>query len=1319
MAHSSAATMSLPYRLLRWGVNLIWYGVLTVLILVALYVGLGRQVMSNLHHFKADIEQQVTSVIGQSVTIERIRGEWRGLDPILRVEGVKLTGASSDRTVASLGELHLRLDSWASLRRFRIVLSEFSVRNGDASVVQQPDGRVGIEGVWLPPEPELEPYGLPKVAVAASDSFEALLGRWIGELGNVLSDPAVSVENLELRVKPAGAESGRFVVPHMEVRFEDGVFRASGRLSQDGEDTQTGLFVLRGQHFFSGGFTGNLYLELDSGRFFDALLRHYSWRELSIAGINADARGWFRFSSGRLTRASGEVDLPFLDIRSGNASIEPLHNLNLRGEWQREGDGWQAKLLSNGYRWKDHETGSTAARLQSSDGELSVQASALELAPLSEFATATGMLPSELHETLAGHQPRGRIRNLRMSVRDARQWQVRGELEDVGADAFGGAPYVRDVDGFVDAGPDSGRVIVAPGTIDLGFPELFTGSWTFNRMSGQLNWQRRGDGWWIGSRNLAGRYKGAVAEAAFGLRLREAHDNTLSIKVGVADARTDMLGALVPKKIVPDQLYRFLTREVGDGRIRHGWYYGHGTVGHEATYPGFTSSLRYFFEDADIAYHPDWPRLEKAAGQVRVQGAEGLVALRNGRVGGAELDPSQVRVTPAASGVRVDLETGVQREGEFLTEQWRQSRPLTQLLGDWIRDASLTGPVATKLDMSVWPEMEREPEFDLRVDLDGAGFDFSPSKLQWRDLTGRVRYTSASGLEPTTLDARFLDRPVTIAAEEGDKSALVARQKGAASVAAIERWSGRHLQGLSGSLDYEAILRPTEGPLLRLDADMEGVRSNLPEPLGKGAGDAHSLTTTLDFSQDRRVVVDGNWRPLGAFRMAFVDGALERGSIALGVRSTRLPNDPVLALSGALPYVNLDEWGTILASDTADPEASSESGESSMPEMRFNFAVDEVQVAGRSMGNLRIEGQGEGSGWRIGVDGDRVDGVFNVPEDSETPVGVELENLDIPELDTAADPEPSESSESGLSVAAWPKADVSVGNLRFQGRDFRNVQLLVRPGDERMALRDVSLSMGDLDLAGDLIWDLNREPGSTEFSGSLSGGSLKGLEALLAQPVPIRNRKTQARLDFAWPGGPTDFELASLEAEIGFRLEDGTIDEQSDASRVFRVFGLLNTDTIWRRLQLDFSDVYESGIAFDHMEGDALIHEGRLIFDPKVLIQAPSGGFRMSGEADLIEETLNMRLVVVLPITQNLPLAAVLFGFAPPVGGALFVVDQVFGGMLSRVTSATYSVEGTWNKPDVSLRNLFDTESDLSDYERPEMDLDNGEFDDPAEEIRR
>lgn len=92
----------------------------------------------------------------------------------------------------------------------------------------------------------------------------------------------------------------------------------------------------------------------------------------------------------------------------------------------------------------------------------------------------------------------------------------------------------------------------------------------------------------------------------------------------------------------------------------------------------------------------------------------------------------------------------------------------------------------------------------------------------------------------------------------------------------------------------------------------------------------------------------------------------------------------------------------------------------------------------------------------------------------------------------------------------------------------------------------------------------------------------------------------------------------------------------------------------------------------------------------------------MSGETNLLDETLDMRLVVVLPVTQNLPLAAVLVG-AAPIAAALYLVDRLFGGRLSRITSATYSLQGTWQNPDARLRNLFDTESDLRRYQRPSL----------------
>lgn len=118
-------------------------------------------------------------------------------------------------------------------------------------------------------------------------------------------------------------------------------------------------------------------------------------------------------------------------------------------------------------------------------------------------------------------------------------------------------------------------------------------------------------------------------------------------------------------------------------------------------------------------------------------------------------------------------------------------------------------------------------------------------------------------------------------------------------------------------------------------------------------------------------------------------------------------------------------------------------------------------------------------------------------------------------------------------------------------------------------------------------------------------------------------------------------------------LEDGVILQQNSSAQLFRVFNLLNTDTLWRRLQLDFSDLYERGVAFDALSGKAQIANGLLTLDPELQIVGPSGAFKLSGTTDMAAESLDMRLVVVVPLTQNLPLAALLMGAGAPIGGAL------------------------------------------------------------------
>ena len=276
-------------------------------------------------------------------------------------------------------------------------------------------------------------------------------------------------------------------------------------------------------------------------------------------------------------------------------------------------------------------------------------------------------------------------------------------------------------------------------------------------------------------------------------------------------------------------------------------------------------------------------------------------------------------------------------------------------------------------------------------------------------------------------------------------------------------------------------------------------------------------------------------------------------------------------------------------------------------------------------------------------------------------------------------------------VERWPEVDVAVGNLQYGGRHYGAWSFRLEPGPAELRVKSLSGELSELMFNGELVWRAPASGSQTQVTGKLSGGSLAGLSPVMDGAVPLKNKKSEVILDLTWPGSPEEISLPAMEGSIGMRFEDGVILQSSNTAQLFRVFNLLNSDTLWRRLRLDFSDLYEAGVTFDAISGTAELAAGELSWAPELQVVGPSGAFRLSGSTDLAAETLDMRLVVVLPLTQNLPLAALLMGASAPIGGALFVLDKVLGDPLSKLTSATYSVGGTWNSPEVKLRNVFDT----------------------------
>ena len=85
-----------------------------------------------------------------------------------------------------------------------------------------------------------------------------------------------------------------------------------------------------------------------------------------------------------------------------------------------------------------------------------------------------------------------------------------------------------------------------------------------------------------------------------------------------------------------------------------------------------------------------------------------------------------------------------------------------------------------------------------------------------------------------------------------------------------------------------------------------------------------------------------------------------------------------------------------------------------------------------------------------------------------------------------------------------------------------------------------------------------------------------------------------------------------------------------------------------------------------------------------LVLEGPSSRLELDGKLDMPEDRIDAKLKVTLPLSNNLPLAALLAG-APPVAGALFSVDRLIGDRLSRVASVDYRVEGSLLDPQISL----------------------------------
>ena len=338
-------------------------------------------------------------------------------------------------------------------------------------------------------------------------------------------------------------------------------------------------------------------------------------------------------------------------------------------------------------------------------------------------------------------------------------------------------------------------------------------------------------------------------------------------------------------------------------------------------------------------------------------------------------------------------------------------------------------------------------------------------------------------------------------------------------------------------------------------------------------------------------------------------------------------------------------------------------------------------MAGRSFANLHLALTPEAEAMKIDVAGDSLKGNLSVPS-------VDLRRRGITaQMQRVHWPDPLPGNEGGAALtdvapASIPPLHLWIRQLQLGATDLGEMRLESYPDGDSMRIDLLETKSQNVDLHVSGAWSGTAGDNHSRMVVELTAESLGGMLDTFGFAGIIAGGQTIAHIDASWPGSPTAFVLANMTGSLDVSVQEGRIlDVEPGAGG--RLFGLMSLREIPRRLSLDFSDLFKSGMSFNSIKGSFALADGNARTS-NLHISSPAADITISGRTGLRNKDYDQEMVVTPRAGVTLPVVGALAG--GPVGAAAgLVVQTLIGKSINRAARSRYKVTGSWDKPRIIL----------------------------------
>ncbi|MBP2700522.1 YhdP family protein [Photobacterium lucens] len=1287
-------------KLLR---GILWFVVIGAVTLAVLISAI-RLLLPHIDNYRQPLTQWLSQQTHTQISASHIEGHWRPAGPEITLTQLSVAEHADNKPLVEVGRSEIYFDFWRSVLTFRPVFKTVQIAQFDFDVTQLPDS----------------PSATSSSDVSLSKRLEQLFFTRIDDV--ILKDATITVPS------PSG-KLVQLAIKQLNWRNDDGRHLAQGTIGV--VNSQLGKIEVRLDITEDGGLpslSGIVYLKGQD-------ISVTPWLNKKFAGVaditdsSIGLQAWLTLDHGKIQSATLQLANSHIDwatnkkphqivIHDGVVTLQPEYNNAQQQVWRVDTE--QFDLATDDIAWPQFDIAAQFAldkKLQLTDWKATLTNIELErLLPLISFLPKT----SSATEAIKQLQPTGLVTNIRVAGGTKQAPHFSFNVDDLAFKQWQLLPGINKLNAHVVGDTTKGTVALRVDDDALPYGTVFPKPLNIHKADIHANWYHDENTTTLWSDKLNVVTPDLQAKGQFRLDFYTNAPTWLAFYGEVSIKDAGQTWRYLPRPALGNKLTHYLATAIKGGTVKDAKLLWFGPL-NTFPYPKHDGIFKVDvpLKKAKFQFDPQWPLLtdldldlgfKNDRMTINASHVKTMSAIGSNVIGDAKL----------AEDGHLNLALDIAAQGKDVTD-YMLATPLADSVGSALQTVAVDGPVSAKLNLDI-PFDGSDVDAKGEVFFDNNRIDLATPPLTVEHTKGSLSFDNAK-IEAKGLTGKLLQQPITL----GFTGNSVASDNYRVNVGIAGDWQVADLKPYM-PMQLSHYLSGTSAWNTAVQVDLNGdnftykvksvlplahIKSDLPYPLHH--------QPKLNQSQFMTVNVDGDAQGLNGLlqlpdaayqaHINLINGTpqLASSDLMIGKKDLKSALGIGHVVSVDTNTFDIDPWITLASTwQQSSANNTSVSHDFTWPiPNKITAKVKQLTLGGLVWNDVDLVAR-HGHQWSLKVDSRQAAGYITWDMKGAVNAIFKRLHINVPQWDKQSDAsatatvttgEPSKIEQTKrLSspmvtdadrhiMASIPAIDLTVSDAWLQGYRLGQVSAAITKSPNALTLKKLSVSAGNISLDANGRWAFKDDRNHTDLDFTIKGKNSSDLLHRFGIEGGVQNASFNTQVSSSWLGSPWAMERRTLNGKVTTDIGKGLV---SGAFGAGRLLGLFSLDSIIRKMQLDFSGVFDNGLAFNYIQGAGVIKQG-IFHSDNIKMQALAGDMYIKGKVNLINETVDANVKFIPDFTSGLPVLTA-FAVAPQTALYVFAISTVLSPVLDVITQVNYQVTGPIDAPKVLERSRLSGE---------------------------